>query len=227
MRFIENHDEPRAAATFRVRQGASRGRRDAQPDRARGSSTTASSTGGKRAPAGVPRPLAGRGARRRDLRGVLRAAARRRSRDPRLPHGRWQLGERSGWDGNDSWQNLVAWGWRDDAPQARRREPRRRTRPPATSRCRGTTSAASTWRLVDAAIGDDVTSAAATTCATGCTSRCEPWGWHLFDLTPSSDGELTARRPRRPPSMRASPRPPAAPRTTSSTPTRGTSGART
>src|SRR4029077_6653621 len=29
--------------------------------------------------------------------------------------GDWQLGERSGWEGNDTWQGLVAWGWRGES----------------------------------------------------------------------------------------------------------------
>jgi hypothetical protein len=32
-------------------------------------------------------------------------------RDPTFRHGRWELCERSGWDGNDRADNLVAWCW--------------------------------------------------------------------------------------------------------------------
>ena len=39
----------------------------------------------------------------RDLLAVLR--------DPVFRHGRWQLCERWGWDGNDSAEELVAWSW--------------------------------------------------------------------------------------------------------------------
>jgi hypothetical protein len=28
--------------------------------------------------------------------------------------GVWQLGDRSGWDGNDSRQSLLVWGWHDE-----------------------------------------------------------------------------------------------------------------
>ena len=44
IRFIENHDEPRAAATFAPAQGARGGGRDVDARRGRGSTTTASST---------------------------------------------------------------------------------------------------------------------------------------------------------------------------------------
>ena len=34
-------------------------------------------------------------------------------RDGVFRTGEWQLGERSGWEGNAAWENLVVWGWRD------------------------------------------------------------------------------------------------------------------
>ena len=47
-----------------------------------------------------------------------------------------------------------SWGWHGEQPVARRRQPERRLRPPATSRSRGTTCAAHDWRLVDATDGE-------------------------------------------------------------------------
>ena len=42
---------------------------------------------------------------------VLMAALR----DPTFHHGRWQLCERSGWEGDDRYQNLVAWSWEGES----------------------------------------------------------------------------------------------------------------
>ncbi len=36
-------------------------------------------------------------------------------RDRVFRDGEWQLGERRGWEGNDTWQNLVVWGWRGES----------------------------------------------------------------------------------------------------------------
>ncbi len=36
--------------------------------------------------------------------------------EPVFRIGAWQLADSTGWDGNDTWQNLVAWGWRDAGP---------------------------------------------------------------------------------------------------------------
>jgi hypothetical protein len=34
--------------------------------------------------------------------------------DPTFRHGRWRLCDRSGWPGDDRYQNLVAWCWEGD-----------------------------------------------------------------------------------------------------------------
>ena len=106
-------------------------------------------------------------------------------RDPVFRSGDWQLGERRGWEGNDTWQNLVVWGWRGDGPRklvvvnlgdapasghvslpwddlrgrdvAARRTPR-----PARRYERS---------------GDDLRD--------GLYVALDPWAWHLFDLKPS------------------------------------------
>ena len=86
--------------------------------------------------------------------------------------GEWQLGDRRGWDGNETWRNLPVWGWRGgesrwlvvvnlgDAPA------------PATSApwddFRGRA-----WLLDDAAT-DVSYERSGTTSATGSTSRSNP-----------------------------------------------------
>ncbi len=111
VRFVENHDEPRAAATF---PGA----------KARAAAVaTLSQTGARLVHEGQ---LDGRTVQlpvflgRRpdepadpDLRAfyerLLTALA-----DPIFREGEWELGARSGWDSNDTWRNLLAWSWRGD-----------------------------------------------------------------------------------------------------------------
>jgi hypothetical protein len=108
LRFIENHDEPRAAATF--------GR-----ERARAAAVVISTLQGARMyhdgefegrRTHIPVFL-GRGPDEPpddDLRAfyerLLRAVA-----DSDLRHGDWRLCECEGWPDNDSYGRLVAWGW--------------------------------------------------------------------------------------------------------------------
>ena len=96
--------------------------------------------------------------------------------------GEWQLGERSGWDGNDDWENLAAWGWRGESRKL-----------VVVNLSGGSASGhvslpwdelrGRAWQLDDAAggeryerSGDDLRD--------GLYVALEPWSWHLFDLTP-------------------------------------------
>ena len=111
VRFIENHDEPRAAATF-------------PREKARAAAvTTLTQTGARLVHEGqlegrtvqLPVFLARRPDEPPDL--DLKAFYDRllaALRDRVFRDGEWQLGERRGWDGNDTWRNLVVWGWRGD-----------------------------------------------------------------------------------------------------------------
>ena len=190
VRFIENHDEPRAAATF-------------PPGKAQAAAvTTLSQTGARLVHEGqldgrtgctLPVFLARRPDEAPDA--ELRAFYERLLAalgDGVFRDGEWQLGERSGWEGNDTWQNLVCWGWRGgsprklvvvnlgDVPAVRPRvaavgRPARRGRGCSTTPPRAS-----------------ATSGAATTSATASTWRWTPWRWHLFDLTPG-DSRRTDR----------------------------------
>ena len=95
-------------------------------------------------------------------------------RDGVFRDGEWQLGERRGWDGNDTWQNLVAWGWRGG--ESRRLVVVNLGDAPASGHVslpwddlRGRHVAARRRRRAARA-----TSGAATTSATGSTSRSIP-----------------------------------------------------
>ena len=180
VRFLENHDEPRAAATF----PAAKARAAAV--------ATLSQTGARLVHEGQ---LDGRRVQlpvflgRRpdepvdaDLRAFyerLLGVPRRR----RLPRGRVDARRASGWDGNDTWAQLVVWGWRG----ASRKlvvvnlgdEPAEGHVSLPWDDLLGTDVAS---RRRAPAAGD--TSGAARTSVTGCMSRSPRGHWHLFDVTP-------------------------------------------
>jgi glycosidase len=180
LRFLENHDEPRAAATF-------------PPAKARAAAVlTLSQTGAKLVHEGqlagrkvrVPVFLARRPAEEPDAElGAFYERLLAALGDDVLRTGEWALGGHAGWDGNETWPNLVAWGWRDDEP--RKLVVVNLGDAPASGHVslpwddlRGRT-----WRLDDAAsaetydrAGDDLRD--------GMYVSLDPWGWHLFDLRP-------------------------------------------
>ncbi|MEW6360212.1 MAG: alpha-amylase family glycosyl hydrolase [Planctomycetota bacterium] len=110
-RFIENHDEPRAAAAF-------------PPDKHRAAAVTALTLPGARLVhegqmegrrVRLPVFLARRPEESSDV--ELAAFYRRlleALRDGDFLQGEWRLCERVGWPDNDSHRNLVSWCWRKD-----------------------------------------------------------------------------------------------------------------
>ena len=183
VRFVENHDEPRAAATF-------------PPAKARAAAVaTLAQTGarlvhegqldGRRAQ--LPVFLGRRPHEEPDA--ELRAFYERLLgglRDGVCRTGEWQLGERSGWDGNATWENLVVWGWRDaDAP--RKLVVVNLGDAPAAAHVslpwdelRGTS-----WRLADA-LSDGVYERSGDDLRDGLYVALDPWASNLFDLTAQS-----------------------------------------
>jgi Alpha amylase, catalytic domain len=180
VRFIENHDEPRAAAAF-------------PPGRARAAAvTTLSQTGARLVHEGqlegrrvqVPVFLARRPDEEPDA--DLRAFYERllgALQDDVFRSGDWQLGARSGWQGDDTWRNLVCWGWRKDGPS------KLVVVNLSDAQASGHVSlgwddlSGRDWQLDDAGSGatfersgDDLRN--------GLYVTLGPWGWHLFDLTP-------------------------------------------
>ena len=179
VRFIENHDEPRAAATF------SRDRLQLA------AVATLSQTGARLVHEGqlegrtvhLPVFLARRPHELADpeVRAfydqLLSALA-----DDVFRDGEWQLGGRSGWDGNDDWENLAVWGWRGESRKL------------VVVNLSGSSASGHVslpwdelrgraWQLDDARggeryerSGDDLRD--------GLYVALGPWSWHLFDLTP-------------------------------------------
>jgi glycosidase len=180
VRFVENHDEPRAAATF-------------PPAKARAVAVTAlSQTGARLVHEGqlegrkvhLPVFLARRPDEEPDT--DLRAFYERllgALRDPVFRSGDWQLGERRGWEGNETWHDLVCWGWRGDGP--RKFAVVNLGDAPASGHVslpwddlRG-----ETWILADASSGETY-ERSGDDLRDGLYVALDPWAWHLFDLTP-------------------------------------------
>ena len=179
LRFLENHDEPRAAATF-------------APAKTRAAAVaTLTQTGARLVHEGqldgrrvrVPVFLARRPAEEPDA--DLRTFYERlleALRDPVFRTGEWQLGEGRGWAGNDSWRSLVTWGWRDETPRVL--VVVNLGDAPASGHVsvpwddlRGRR-----WRLEDAA-SDATYERSGHDLREGLYVALDPWGWHLFHLT--------------------------------------------
>jgi Alpha amylase, catalytic domain len=184
VRFVENHDEPRAAATF------------PGPKARAAAVATLSQTGARLVHEGQ---LDGRRVqlpvflgRRPDepVDADLRSFYERLLAflgDEVFREGEWMRADRGGWDGNESWAQLVGWGWRGvsrklvvvnlgDGPAEGNVSLR-------WDDLRGTT-----WRLEDAAdggtyerLGDDLRD--------GMYVALPPWGFHLFDVAPVDPGQ--------------------------------------
>jgi hypothetical protein len=108
LRFVENHDEPRIASLLEpgrekavtVATLTQTGARLVHDGQAEGWKVRLPVFLGRFPAEPTDSDLAG-------FHEVLMAALR----DPTFHHGRWQLCERSGWEGDDRYQNLVAWCW--------------------------------------------------------------------------------------------------------------------
>ena len=99
--------------------------------------------------------------------------------------GEWVLAGLNRWEGNDSWRQLVAWGWQGTSSALvvvnLGEEPAAGLVSLPWDDLRGRT-----WRLDDAAdgqryerSGDDLRD--------GLYVALEPWHWHFFHLTPLED----------------------------------------
>jgi hypothetical protein len=114
VRFIENHDEPRAASTFPgARQRAAAVVALTQPG---ARLVHDGQLEGRRVHVPVFLGRAPDEPPDLDLERWYRALLDV-VRDPALHSGRWQLCERWGWPGNDRWTQLVAWCWEGPAPE--------------------------------------------------------------------------------------------------------------
>jgi glycosidase len=180
VRFIENHDEPRAAATFASEQARAAavtaltqtGARLVHEGQLEGRKTRLPVFLGRRP---FEEPDAGLHDFYKRLFGALG--------DTVLRRGEWQLAEVGDWEGNDSWRSLVAWGWRDDAP--RKLVVVNLGDAPAAGHVSlpWDDLPSRSWRLEDAAT-DEVYERSGDDLREGLYVELEPWHWHLFDLEP-------------------------------------------
>ncbi len=190
LRFIENHDEPRAAATF-------------SPAKEQAAAVTTSSLPGarlfhegqfegrtvrlpvflaRRPPEPVNKALQAFYVR---LLAALNA--------PIFRDGEWELCERSGWPDNQSCQNLVAWSWAKDddrrliavnlsdhAVQARVRVPWEEVR-------------GEIWRLTDALSDASYDRDGNELAASGLYVELQPWDYCFFQYQLAGKGVTTNR----------------------------------
>lgn len=191
VRFIENHDEPRAAATF-------------GPAQARAAAVVMSTLQGARLyhdgqfegrRVHIPVFL-GRGpdeavddGLRAFYRRLVHAVA-----ESDLREGDWRLCDCAGWPDNDSYRRLVAWCW--TAPRSRHVVVVNLSEAPAQARVRlpWDDLAGQDWRLEDrlseaefSRAGDDLT-------AEGLYVALEPWASHFLGFAPHPVGVMATVR---------------------------------
>jgi len=177
VRFIENHDEPRALSVF-------------SPQKARAAAVTiATIPGAKLLHEGqcegrkvrLPVFLGRRPAEPADpdLSGFYQTLLKLTSREA-LRNGHWQLCERTGWPDNASCQNLIAWCWRsagehllivvnlsDSGAQGQVRLP-------------WDELAGKSWRMTDLFSGQMYERRGAEMCHPGMYVDLPPWGYHVL-----------------------------------------------
>jgi hypothetical protein len=176
LRFIENHDEPRAAATFgpgRERAAAvafatlqgARLFHDGQLDGHRTRIPVFLGRGPDEPPDADLRAFYGR---------LLRAVAESGLRD-----GEWQLCDCTGWPDNDSYRRLVAWGWPRELVVVNLSDA------PAQSRVRLPWGdvAGRTWELSDRLSGERFTRDGDELAAEGLFVALDGWGAHFLGFT--------------------------------------------
>jgi len=179
VRFIENHDEPRAAATF-------------EPEKARAAAMVIATLPGARLfhdgqlegrKVKLPVQLGRQPDESPDL--ELRSFYRTlldSVRNARLREAAWELCELSGWPDNESFRNLVAWSWSGSGKHhlvvvnLTERQSQGRVRMP------GITTAGRSWRLVDLLSGDVFERSGDEMADPGLFVNLRPWGYHFLEF---------------------------------------------
>lgn len=184
VRFLENHDEPRAAATF-------------PPDKARVAAVTMLTLPGAKLlydgqmegrTVRLPVFLARRPAEAPDesLREFYTGLLHATSKDV-FRNGEWRLCERSGWPDNASYLDVVAWCWRQGEERYLVAVNLSGARSQARVRVPWAEVAGGIWRLEETLgdgnfmrSGDEMFSA-------GLYVDLPPWGWHFLRFKPESN----------------------------------------
>lgn len=180
IRFIENHDEPRAATVF-------------SPAKERAVAiATFTLPGAKLFQEGqfegrkirVPVFLGRRPAEAPDhdlheFYAKLLAALNR----PLFRNGQWSLCDRSGWPDNASFQNLIAWSWRTDHDHCIIAV--NLSGSPAQGLIRIPWAAQQTWDMTDIFSNTTYKRDGNEIASLGLYVELPPWGFHFFDCAPS------------------------------------------
>jgi hypothetical protein len=180
VRFIENHDEPRAAATF-------------DPAKARAAAITVSTLQGARLfhegqfegrKVRLPVFLGRRPEETldRDLPEFYRKLLRT-LRSAALREGEWSLCERTGWPDNASCLNLVAWCWRKGSSRHLIVVNLSGTKSQAQILVPWDDLAGRSWRLTDTFTGEVYERDGSQMRSPGLYVDLEPWGYHLFEFS--------------------------------------------
>ena len=177
LRFIENHDEPRAATTFSAAKEKAAaiatstlpGARLFHEGQFEGSKVRLPVFLGRRPKEPVDNDL-------RDFYAKLLAAIK----DPVFREGQWSLCDRTGWPDNQSYLNLVTWNWIKGEDHFLIVVNLSDHRSQATVKVDWKNLAGNTWRLTDALSyaayersGDDIQSS-------GIYVDLGPWDYHFF-----------------------------------------------
>jgi hypothetical protein len=188
VRFLENHDEPRAAATF-------------SPEKERAAAVMTATLPGARLfhegqfegrKVRIPVFLARRPAERPDK--ELRAFYRKLLQtveNPAFHTGRWSLCERMGWPDNQSFQNLFAWCWQKDEQRClvmvnlSDRKAQARVRVPWAV-------LGETWVLNDAISGATYDRKGDELQSLGLYVDLGPWNCHVFQCSRRSQGLIAS-----------------------------------
>jgi len=185
LRFIENHDEPRAAAAFSSAKAQAAavtisslpGARLFHEGQFEGRTVRVAGFLGRRPAEPVNKALQ-----------IFYAKLLTAINAPIFRDGEWKLCERNGWPDNPSFQNLVAWSWikdedrrlivvnlGDSAVQARVQIPWEEVR-------------GETWRLIDALSDVSYDRDGDAMAASGLYVELEPWGYSFFQYRLAGQG---------------------------------------
>lgn len=177
LRFIENHDEPRAAATFspaKHRAAAATiatlpGVRLFHEGQFEGRKVRLPVFLGRRPDEPVDHDL------QKFYAGILAAIDH-----PLFHDGQWSLCERSGWPDNQSFQDLVAWSWREDEDRCLIAVNLSEAPVQARIQVPWAELAGTTWKLTDVLAGVSFERDGNEMLSLGLYVELRPWGYHFL-----------------------------------------------
>ncbi len=183
VRFIENHDEPRAAAAF-------------PPGKARAAAVAAMTLTGARLlhegqfegrKVRLPVFLGRRPVEEadRDLEAFYQKLLKAVDRDA-FRNGQWQLCERNGWPDNRSFMNIIAWCWVKDDERFLIVLNYAEGTAQALVRVPWDVLRGKQWRLSDQLSGESYDRSGDDMRDNGLYVELKPWGCHLFKVSPWS-----------------------------------------